>query len=186
MKKISIICLVLGSTAVANTAQAQLVVQGKGDAAQCYQYAARGNTGSNEAVRTCTEAFSVILTRKDEAATFVNRGVLYMRSGNQELASQDYQSALALNPNLAEAHVNYAASLIRLKKYDAAIESLEKALVDPKSSIRPEALYNRAIIFDYKENYKGAYHDLKAALAIRPNWEPALDLISQYEVRPAG
>ena len=109
-----------------------------------------------------------------------------MRSGNQELASQDYQSALALNPNLAEAHVNYAASLIRLKKYDAAIESLEKALVDPKSSIRPEALYNRAIIFDYKENYKGAYHDLKAALAIRPNWEPALDLISQYEVRPAG
>ena len=33
---------------------------------------------------------------------------------------------------------------------------------------------------------KEAYRDLKAALAIRPDWKPALTLIDRYEVRPAA
>lgn len=186
MKTLRLACLTLGFTAFAGTAQAQLVVQGKGDAALCYRYAITGNKGSNSAIDTCSDAFNVLMSRKDEAATHVNRGVLYMRKGDQKRAAKDYEAALAIQPNLAEAHVNYAASLIRLQKYDAAISSLDKALIDPESSIRPEALYNRAIIMDRRENYKGAYRDLKAALALRPDWGPAVSMISRYEVQSAG
>lgn len=186
MKTFRLACLALGFTAFAGAAQAQLVVHGKGDAAICYRYAISGNQGSSSAINTCDEAFSDFMTGKDEAATHVNRGVLYMRRGDQDRAVKDYEAALAIRPDLLEAHVNHAASLIRLQKYDAALSSLDKALVDPESPIRPEALYNRAIILDRKENFKGAYRDLKAALVLRPDWEPALNMISRYEVLPSG
>jgi len=46
----------------------------------------------------------------------------------------------------------------------------------------PEALYNRAIAYDRLQNYKGAYKDLKQALVLRPDWEPAMNLLSGYQV----
>jgi len=179
-------CIVFSLIAFAGQAQAQLIVQGKGNAAKCYNYAINGNTGSRSAIRVCNEAFSDSLINKDKAATFVNRGVLFMRKGDQALASQDFEAALKISPDLAEAHVNYAASLIRQEKYDAALVSINKALIDPNSKVRPEALYNRAFILDQKEDYRGAYRDLKAALVLRPEWEPALRRLERYEVRTAG
>ena len=186
MKTYRIALLALGMTAFAGGAHAQLVVQGKGDVAQCYNYALVGNTGSRSAISTCSDALDDVLTQNDKAATFVNRGVLYMRKGDQEKASADYQAALAIQPNLTQAHVNKAASLIRQKKFDEAISSLNTALNDTESPTRAAALYNRAIALDSKEDYSGAYRDLKAALAIRPEWDDALNLISRYEVRSAG
>jgi len=186
MKTLPLACLILGFTSFASTAQAQLVVHGKGDAVVCYEYSARGNTGSRSAIETCTDALTQVLSQKDRAATFVNRGILLMRKGEQEKASKDYQSAIEIKPELTEAYVNYGASLIRQGEFDAALERLNFALKDTESATRPEALYNRAIILDRREDYKGAYRDLKEALALRPQWSPALDLIDRYEVRKAG
>jgi Tfp pilus assembly protein PilF len=186
MKTLRLACLILGFTSFASVAQAQLVVQGKGDAVLCFEYSARGNTGSRSAIETCTDALTQALSKKDRAATFVNRGILLMRKGDQKRASKDYQSAIDINSELTEAYVNYGASLIRQGEFDAALEKLNIALNDTKSRTRPEALYNRAIILDRQENYKAAYYDLKEALTLRPAWAPALDLIDRYEVRKAG
>jgi len=178
--------LTFGLSAFSTQAQAQFVVQGKGQAAQCYDYAIRGNMGTRNAIQTCTEGLNENLSQKDRAATYVNRGVLYMRKGDQLNASTDYKAALEIKPNLTQAYVNQAASLIRQEKYQEAVESLNRALDDKKSPTRTAALYNRAIALDAQEDYKGAYNDLKAALAIRPDWKPALDLISRYEVHSKG
>jgi len=186
MKILPIAFLAFGAFALAGAAHAQLSVIGNSEAAQCYRHALNGNTGSNSALKICAAAFDTRLTRRDQAATYVNRGILYMRKDEYMKAARDYEAALAINPDLTEAHVNYAASLIRQEKYDAAFLSIEKALTDPKSEIRPEALFNRAVILDYRENYRGAYRDLKAALAIRPDWAPAIQRLERYEVRPAG
>lgn len=186
MKTLRLACLALGFAAFSAAAQAQLVVHGKGDAVLCYEYSARGNTGSRSAIKTCSEALTQDLSSKDTAATYVNRGILFMRKGEQDLASKDYQSAIEIKPELTEAYVNYGASLIRQEKFEEALKTLNIALEDIDSTIRPEALYNRAIILDRRENYKGAYLDLKEALAIRPDWSPALTLIDRYEVRKAG
>jgi hypothetical protein len=59
-------------------------------------------------------------------------------------------------------------------------------LEDTESSTRPEALYNRAVVMDQTEQFMAAYRDAKAALALRPDWQPALDLIDRYEIKPAG
>jgi Tfp pilus assembly protein PilF len=183
MKTYRLALLALGLTAFAGNAQAQLVVQGKGGAAQCYDYAMAGNQGSRSAISTCTDALAEVLSKKDKAATHVNRGVLYMRKGEQEKASADYQAALAIKPDLTQAYVNNGASLIRQKKFDEAVVSLNAALADTDSPTRAAALYNRAIALDSKQDYNGAYRDLKAALAIKPEWDAALNLISRYEVR---
>lgn len=186
MKTYHMALFILGTFAFTGTAHAQLVVQGKGSAAQCYDYALAGNKGSRTALETCDEALREILSRKDEAATFVNRGVLYMRKGDQEKAVADYEAALAIRPNLTQAYVNHAASLIRQQKYEAAIISLNRALEDEDSPTRAAALYNRAIALDSQDNYRGAYRDLKAALAIKPDWDIAKKMIARYEVKPAG
>ena len=184
MKAYRLALLTLGMTAFAGAAHAQVIVHGKGDAVLCYEYSAFGNMGTRGAIKTCTAALDQSLSRNDEAATLVNRGILYMRKGDQVSASADYDAAIDLKPDLTEAYVNYGASLIRQRKFDDALEALNMALKDTESSTRAAALYNRAIVFDSKENFGGAYRDLKAALAIRPDWDVALDLISRYEVLP--
>jgi Tfp pilus assembly protein PilF len=186
MKTLRIIPLAFGFAALTAPAHAQLVVQGKNDAALCYEYAAYGNAGSKSAIETCTSGLSEFLSKTDKAATFVNRGILLMRKGDQEAASKDFTMALEIRPDLTEAYVNYGASLIRQKKYGEAQAALNKALEDTESATRPDALYNRAITFDYQENYRGAYNDLKSALILRPDWDKALALLDRYEVRPAG
>jgi len=118
--------------------------------------------------------------------TFVNRGILFMRRGDHEKASKDYQAAIDIKPDLTAAYVNYGAALIRDGNLEVALKKLNIALEDLDSETRPEALYNRAIIFDRQENFRDAYFDLKAALALRPDWEAALSLIGRYEVRKAG
>jgi Tfp pilus assembly protein PilF len=146
----------------------------------------RGNSGSQSAIDTCSDALKEHLTQQDQAATLVNRGILQMRKGNQKAASADYDAAIAIQPDLTEAYVNYGASLIRQKKFDEALVALNTALEDTESSTRPEALYNRAVVMDQTEQFMAAYRDAKAALALRPDWQPALDLIDRYEIKPAG
>lgn len=186
MKTLRLTLLALGLTAFAGAAQAQIVVMGKGDAALCYDYSYLGNSGSRTAIETCSEALDQPLTQKDRAATFVNRGILHMRRGDQTSASADYDAAIAIRPNLTEAYVNYGASLIRQRKFDEALAALNTALEDTDSRTRPEALYNRAVVMDQTDKFTEAYRDAKAALALRPDWKPALDLIGRYEIKPAG
>lgn len=186
MKTLRLTLLALGLTAFTGAAHAQMVVMGKGDAAICYDYTLRGNSGSNTAIETCSDALDEALTQKDRAATLVNRGILHMRKGNQDAASADYDAAIAIQPDLTEAYVNYGASLIRQAKYEEALVALNTALEDTDSSTRPEALYNRAVVMDQTDRYNEAYRDAQAALALRPDWKPALDLIDRYEVKPAG
>ncbi len=188
MKTLSLICLAFGFVSFsAGAAQAQLVVQGKGDAVLCYEYSARGNMGSRSAIETCSNALTQqSLSKNDLAATHVNRGILLMRKGDQNPAAEDFQSAIDIKPELTEAYVNYGASLIRQGKFEEALAKLNIALKDTMSTTRPEALYNRAIILDRRKDYKAAYYDLKEALTLRPDWAPALDLIDRYEVRKAG
>jgi len=179
--------LALAATSFSSAVHAQLVVLGKGDAVLCYDYSERGNTGSRSAIETCTSALDQSLSQNDRAATLVNRGILYMRKGDQVAASQDYEAAITIKPALTEVYVNYGASLIRQGKFDKALTALNTALEDENSDTRAEALYNRAIVYDQKENYRGAFRDLKAALVLKPGWDAAENLLSRYEVvRPAG
>ena len=167
-------------------AQAQIFVNGDGAPYSCYMSAKNGNPGSVSAIKTCSEALSDPLIRTNKAATYVNRGILYMRKGEYEAASADYEQATTLRPDLPEIYINYGAALFYLQKDEQALEMLNKAVALDTDKMA-EALYNRALVLDRQEKLREAYLDLKQALELKPGWEPAERAISQYTVtsRPA-
>ena len=179
--------LTLSLTALAAPAAAQLVVIGEGRAQSCYQSALVGDRGTPSAIRTCTEALDDPLTASDKAATYVNRGVLQARRGAYAEANADYERALERNPDLPQIYINQGATLFYLNRDEDALAVLTKAL-SFETDKRPEALYNRALVYNRMGNAKGAYFDLKEALELKPDWQLARDAIQTYTVtrRPAN
>lgn len=168
--------------ATASSASAQLIVIGTGDAAQCYNYAKAGNQGTLSAIKVCDSAFGQAISRNDVAATHVNRGILRMRKGDIADATQDYEAALEIKPDLTEAHVNLGAALIHQNRLDEALITLTRALEDVESETRAAALVNRAIIYDRRDEARAAYKDLKAAEMLKPDWDLVQTMLSRYKV----
>ncbi len=168
----------------AHIATAQSLVIGDGGAASCYYSVKHGDPGRATTIKTCKEALQdPNLSRKDEAATHVNLGILLMRTKNYVAARGQYEKALAMRSDLPEAHINYAANLIYLGDFTQAVKSATTS-IELGTKKMPEALFNRAMAYDNLKNYDLAYADLKKALKLRPHWQPALSAIANYEVVP--
>ncbi len=96
------------------------------------------------------------LSRKDRAATYVNRGILLMRQGNFERAMWDYQEGLRLQPTLLEAKVNIGAALYGMQRYDEAMQALNEGIKTDSPEARAVGLYNRGLIWEHKGNVAGS------------------------------
>ncbi|CAM3721998.1 tetratricopeptide repeat protein [Litorimonas haliclonae] len=167
-------------------ASGQVMVVGSGDAENCYKLTRDGNPGTSEAIQTCRAALEIGLLQKDQAATHINTGILYMRAGDYDKSRDHYETAINYAPDLPEAYINYGAGLIYMEDYRLAIDALSTAIDLGKTKPlekMPEALFNRALAYDREENYKAAYLDLRRALALRPDWPPASAAIRRYDVK---
>ena len=169
-------------------AQAQIIVGGDGPQRSCYIKALRGDQGSQAAIDICNIAINDFTSRKNKIATHINRGILFMRKGDFPAARTDFETAIELKPNFAKTYVNYGAVLIHMQDYDGAIEALNIAVQALDKTELHEALYNRALAYDRKNQYKLAYLDLKRALELRPGWADAQKAIGNYKIesKPAG
>lgn len=158
------------------------VVMGGAAARDCYEAARRTGAFRND-IQSCLSALEDIrLSVEDRAATYVNLGILMRRRGNMRGAINAYDRAIGLTPGLAEAWVNRGAAHLSLGDAQAGLADLDQALrLEPE---RPEfALMNRAVAHEALGDLDAAYADLLAALDIDPEFEPALTMISRYEVR---
>jgi len=163
---------------------AQSLVIGDGGAQECYYSVKHGDPGRTSTIKNCKLALrDPNLSKKDEAATHVNLGILLMRAQQYDASRTHYKRAIEMQPNLPEAYINYAANLIYLGDFEDAITASNKG-IDLGTKKMPEALFNRAVAYDNLKRYNEAYRDLKKALAIRPNWKPALKAIDNYEIAP--
>lgn len=162
-------------------AHGQMVVLGQGAPQSCYMSAKTGDMGSRAAIRTCTDALDATLVRADEAATYVNRGVLLMRRGDFEAAIPDFERALKLRPDLPEAHINYGAVLYYEGEDGRALDAYNTAITLETEKM-PEALFNRALVYERMDRPRDAYYDLKAALELRPDWEQARTSLERFTV----
>jgi tetratricopeptide (TPR) repeat protein len=150
---------------------------GSGPAENCASVARAGGYGNiNE--NTCTEALEARdLVRRDQAATFVNRGIMRLRSGNYLNAIADFDSAIQLVPDMGEAYVNRGAASIKLGRFDASLMDLNRGLelgVDEPA----KAYYNRALAYEGLDDLRAAYFDYRRASEINPQWqEPKTQLV---------
>jgi Flp pilus assembly protein TadD len=119
-------------------------------------------------------AYSVCIGAAQPAACFYNRGLAYEAWGRTELAIQDYDQALRLDPGLADAALNRGMLYYRRKQYVAAIADLEHARdlgADPAVVYLDLALANWA-----RGEHAAALDNLSQSLSLNPHQSEARQL----------
>jgi tetratricopeptide (TPR) repeat protein len=135
----------------------------------CYQNAEAGSTDSHD----CDDALrSERLTQHDRASTLVNRGIIYNTARKLDLALADFDAALAINPDLAEAFLNRGNSRFLQGDSEQALADYTRA-IDLKIDRLAAAHYDRALAYGSLGRLMQAKADLQAALASEPDFAPA-------------
>ncbi len=170
----------LGALQLASPALADVTVIGNGLAAACSaeaKMAARNQASRGEAIDQCTLAIeNEDLSTHELAATFVNRGVLRLATGDFQKATQDFDRALHVEPGLAEAHVNRGAALIGEGHDAEGVAEIDRGLALDTTEAE-KAYFNRALAKERMNDIKGAYLDYQKALALKPGWDmPRIEL----------
>lgn len=176
--------LAVGAVALtaALPASAGVMVIGGSYAQGCYS-AAEQHIITLESLNTCDRAFSEeALSKDDELATHVNRGILRMLRDDYDRAYSDFSTAMAMDPNRSEPYLNMAILQLRNNKSADAVPLFSKAL-ELGTELPEVAYYGRGLANEDVGEIKAAYDDLQKAVALKPKWSaPARDL-ARYQVR---
>lgn len=172
----------------ATPAMAAVSILGGGFGRDCY-LAAEFKRETRASLAVCSQALEAeSLSRRDRAATHVNRGIIHMQARDLIRAIADYEAAIRLEPKLAEAHVNLGIALLHLGGRDKdAVAALTRGIEMNPS--RPEvAFYSRAVANELLGNVRAAYEDYQAAAAARPEWTEPAEQLKRFSVerRPTG
>lgn len=146
-------------------------------AAQASDKNARRCSGSSKPdvqIAACTALIqSGRETNEIVEAAFYNRGNAYAQKAQYDLALQDYDQALRLNPN--DEDVFYSRGFLyldRLRDYDRAVQDYDQVLrLNPR---RPQAFVGRGLAYAGKRQYDRAIQDYDQALRLNPNDDQAL------------
>lgn len=150
-------------------AGAQMAVTsfGAGDGAKCYQNA---NNQLSSDIAPCDLALrDPGTTRSDLKKTFVNRGIIHNRNGDIVAALEDFNAALAIDPDLAEAYLNRGNSHYRGTRYDEALTDYNRALA--LDVAKPwAAWYNIGLVYDAQKETDSAREAYQKALDLNPDF----------------
>jgi tetratricopeptide (TPR) repeat protein len=163
-------------------AQYAMMVFGTGPAAVCYEQvkAKRLNFSTLE---ICTQALKEeTLTPRNRAATYNNRGIVNMRTGDRDAATRDYEAALRISPNIAETQINLGAMFYANEMYTEAVGALNQGVKAEDRGSRAVAHYNRALSLEKLGEIDEAYADLQAALRLNPELAAASEQIARYRL----
>jgi tetratricopeptide (TPR) repeat protein len=175
---------VLGCAAVlllSAPAHALVTVVGSGLAHDCF-IAAKAGVDPRGGIATCTEALEEeALDKHNRAGTYVNRGVMRVMLGQFKEAMADYDTGLALEPDLGDGHVDRGAVLISLKRYDEAIAEINKG-IDLGQTYEHVGYYDRGVAEYFLGRITESYYDFKKASEIAPDFLPAQEQLKNFVV----
>ena len=188
-RRFSVVALALAAAcALADAAHAQqvrrdpsavTVIGSDRNVRDCAEMVARGDT-SDGTIEACSRALNYRrISRDAEIAVLVNRGVTYMRRGENDRAVADFDAVLVIDRRNGEAHLNRGAALVQLRQYGPAISAITEALglgvAEPH-----KAYFNRGIAREALGDLRGAYEDYNTALQIQPDWGPASAELARF------
>jgi len=162
-------------------AEAAITVIGKGLARQCYEMS-EAATSPVQGIDICTQALNEEpMPIGDRASTYVNRGTLRVLLRDYSGALRDFDKGMSIDPTLGEAYVDHGAAMIGLKRYDEALDYVNKGI--ELGAHRPHiAYYNRAIAHEELGRIREAYEDYKKALELAPNFYAASEQLQRFKV----
>jgi tetratricopeptide (TPR) repeat protein len=101
-----------------------------------------------------------------------NLGIALAEKGDLDAAIREYQTALGINPNYADAHYNLGNAFIKKKDPDAAVrEYRETLLINPNHA---DAHYSLGAALANKGDLDAAIREYRVALRLNPNDAKAL------------
>lgn len=167
--------------AAAGSAEGAVTVIGSGLAEACSRAAVGGETDP-KFQEICTLALETeFLNARDRAGTYVNRGVLKLRQADYPDASEDFDQAIRIKPELGEAYVNRGAASIGQKRYAESLPDINKGL-ELGVEEPAKAYYNRALAYEGLEDAKSAYFDYQRAAQIKPEWAAPREQLTRFTV----
>lgn len=126
---------------------------------------------SQAAVDLFTE---LIMTEPGNAKVHKNRGVALMKLGKVDLAIQDFERALALNPDLPGLYSNLGAAWYYKQAYEKAVINYGYEIErEPESYV---SYFNRALCRVLLNQPKLAMADIARCLELKPDFPKALEL----------
>ncbi len=177
MKKMLWFAVLVAAFPSVRAAEAAVTILGDGYARKCYEAAEFNRTG-RAAFEDCDLALKQdALSKSERAATHVNRGILFMQGRNYASAIADYDTALGIDDDLAEAYINKGIAVLhRGGSETVAVDLLSRGIALTPN--RPEiALYARGVAHEKLGRVREAYDDYRQAAALKPDWpEPAHEL----------
>ena len=182
---ISAAALMIGASLAAPVAHASTFVIGSGAAHDC-SVAAIAGRDTPDTLELCTLALDTeLLDNNDEAKTYVNRAVIYLRLGYMRNSGLDLDAAEKLDAKLPEIYVNRGALLIRQARFQDAIGEIDRGLA--LGPTQPEkAYFNRGLAHEGIGDTRGAYFDYKKAADLNPNFAPAARELLRFHVEPVA
>lgn len=170
-------------------AHALVTVVGAGMAHDCF-IAAKAGVNLRAGIAVCNMALAEeALSTRARAGTYINRAVMKVALGQIDDAMADYNSGLALDPELGDGYVDRGAALITLKRYEEAITDIDKG-IGLGQTYEHVGYYNRGVAEFFLGRVTQSYYDFKKASEIAPEFAPAREQLKNFVVTrvraPAG
>lgn len=167
--------------AAGGAAQGAVTVIGGGLAQACSR-AAMGGESDAKFVDLCDQALDTeFMPPRDRAGTYVNRGVLKLRRASFSEATQDFNEAARIQPDMGEAYVNRGAASIGLREYARSLPDINRGL-ELGVNEPAKAYYNRALAYEGMDDAKAAYFDYQKAVEISPDWTAPREQLTRFTV----
>ncbi|MDB5416641.1 MAG: hypothetical protein JWP86_2108 [Phenylobacterium sp.] len=167
--------------AIPAPARASVTVIGGGLAEACSKAALAGGS-SSRAEGLCSQSLSEeLLSPRDRAGTYVNRGIMRMRRSEWDGAMSDFNTAAKYKPNLGEIYVNRGAALLGQHRYADGLVDLNKGIglgIEEPA----KAYYNRALAYEGLDDVKSAYFDYQKAVELSPEWDAPKQQLTRFHV----
>ncbi|HEY0312386.1 MAG TPA: tetratricopeptide repeat protein [Allosphingosinicella sp.] len=172
--------------AFAGPAGGAVMVIGNTSARICYEAAEARASPAWDSIGNCDRALAEeALGDADRVATYVNRGILKLRTGRTEAAIADFDLAIARDPALGDAYLNKGIALVRAGRDSNGAIGLFNAAIEKRTRRPALAYYGRAVAYETTGRIKEAYLDYREANRIEPKWrEPQTDLARFSVQRP--
>jgi tetratricopeptide (TPR) repeat protein len=129
------------------------------------------------AIAACNRAItSSSYNGRDLAGLYINRGYEYKQKKDYDHAIQDYDQAIKINPNFAQAFNNRGVVYYFKGQYDRAIRDYDQAIkIDPNTvSAAYKPFYSRGLVYYHKGQYDRAIQDFDQAIKRDPNHTDAI------------
>jgi len=147
----------------------------------CYDHALAGD-GRSFAIDGCSRALQEeSLPAPDKAATYVNRGIVYMSAGRYALADADFDAALTIDQGLPDGWLNKGFLRLRAGNGREALPLIQKG-IDAGAGNQALAIFARGVAHEQMGNYALAYADLTRAREMQPRWSLPREYLASYQV----